>query len=218
MAILIYHITHVKNLARIIQTEGLWCDAERLRQGFGSVGIAHQSLKDRRARTPVRSRDGHSIAAGGMLADYVPFYFANRSPMLFSIKTGHVAGYDGAQSGVVYLVTSVERVARGDRRWCFTDGHAVEAMTEFFDCADALNKVDWVVVKSWSWKNTEADPDRKRREQAEFLVHGSAPWNWIEQIGVYNGSVRRAVQEVLAAEQPSHQPPVSVQAKWYYES
>jgi hypothetical protein len=216
VARLIYHITHIENLASIIRTQGLWCDTERLRQGFASIGIAHQTLKDRRARTAVRRPDGTSIAAGGMLSDYVPFYFANRSPMLYSIKTGHVVGYDGGQSGVIYLVTSVEQVMMGDRLWCFTDGHAVEALTKFFDCVDALNNVDWVVVEDWSWRNTDADPDRKRRKQAEFLVHGSAPWGWIEQIGVYNGSVQRAVQNVLTAEQPSYQPPVNVQTKWYY--
>ena len=74
-----------RNLARIVQTDGLWCDAERVRQGFDCVGIAHERLKERRARTPVRNRAGQTVAAGGVLADYVPFYFANRSPMLYSI-------------------------------------------------------------------------------------------------------------------------------------
>jgi hypothetical protein len=60
----IYHITNINNLPRIIQTGGLWCDAERVRQGFGCVGIAHESLKQRRARTPVRDRTGRVVAAG----------------------------------------------------------------------------------------------------------------------------------------------------------
>jgi hypothetical protein len=46
-----YHITNINNLARIVQTGGLWCDTERLRQGFECVGIAHDHLKQRRART-----------------------------------------------------------------------------------------------------------------------------------------------------------------------
>jgi hypothetical protein len=142
----IYHITHLKNLERIVKTKGLWCDAERVKQKFDSVGIAHQSLKDRRARTVV------SVAAEGTLADYVPFYFANRSPMLYSIHTGHVEGYDGGQEDVIYLVSSVERVAKGKRQWCFTDGHAVEAVTDFFCDVDELAQVDWEVINHWSWK------------------------------------------------------------------
>jgi hypothetical protein len=82
MATSIYHITHMDNLARILQTKGLWCDVQRKSLGFDLVGIAHQGLKDRRARTPARRRDGRSVAAGGMLANYVPFYFTNRSPTM----------------------------------------------------------------------------------------------------------------------------------------
>ncbi len=156
----IYHITHVSNLERIIRTNGLWCDAQRLQQGFDCLGIAHQTLKDRRARTAVRA------AGGGTLADYVPFYFTNRSPMLYSIHKGFVQGYDGGQKDIIHLESSVERVAQGKRPWCFTDGHAVEAMTDYYaDVAD-LNRVDWAVIDHWSWKNTEEDPDRKRRKQA----------------------------------------------------
>jgi ssDNA thymidine ADP-ribosyltransferase, DarT len=204
----IYHITHVSNLERIITTKGLWCDAARVRQKFESVGIAHQTLKARRARTVV------PVAAEGTLADYVPFYFANRSPMLYSIHTGHVEGYDGGQKDIVYLISSVERVAQGNRQWCFTDGHAVEAVTKFF-CVEAdLNEVDWEVINYWSWKNTEEDPDRKRRKQAEFLIHEAFPWKWVDGIGVINAAVEKKVAKVLAM--ANHQPPVTLQPKWYY--
>jgi ssDNA thymidine ADP-ribosyltransferase, DarT len=217
MATPIYHITHVNNLARIVNTNGLWCDSERLRQGFESVGIAHQELKDRRARTSVRRRTGQPIAAGGTLADYVPFHFANRSPMLYSIHTGYVEGYDGGQRGVVYLVSSVQRVAKGDRPWCFTNGHAVQAVTEFFDSLADWDKVDWDIVGHWRWKDTDADPDRKRRKQAEFLVHKSVPWDWVEQIGVIDRAMHDKVKRALADAGVQHVPPVVVQRKWYYD-
>lgn len=176
----IYHITNIDNLPRIIQTGGLWCDAERVRQEFDCVGIAHDRLKQRRTRTSVRNRAGQAVAAGGVLADYVPFYFANRSPMLFSIHTGYVEGYEGGQGNVVYLVSAVERVVAEKRAWCFTDGHAVEAVTEFYADTERLDTIDWAVVASWSWRNREDDLDRKRRKQAEFLVHRSVPWRWLQ--------------------------------------
>jgi hypothetical protein len=202
----IYHITHLNNLERIIQANGPWCDAERVRQQFESVGIAHQTLKDRRARTVV--------AVGGTLADYVPFYFANRSPMLYSIHTGYVAGYDSGQKDIIYLLSTVERIAQGDRRWCFTDGHAVEALTQFFCDTAGLNQVDWAVIDHWSWKNTDQDPDRKRRKQAEFLIHLSLPWDWIEGIGVIDAAVGKKVATVTA--KAKHKPPIIVQPKRYY--
>ncbi len=204
----IYHITHVSNLERIIRTKGLWCDAERIQQGFDCVGIAHQVLKNRRARTVVRA------AAGGTLADYVPFYFTNRAPMLYSIHTGYVQGYDGGQKDIIYLLSSVERVAQSMRPWCFTDGHAVEAMTDFFADVTHLNRIDWAVIDHWSWKNTEEDPDRKRRKQAEFLVHHSFPWSWVEGIGVIDAEMKGRVEAVPAG--ASHRLPVTIQPKWYY--
>ena len=184
MSVPIYHITNINNLPRIVQTGGLWCDAERVRQGFECVGIAHEGLKQRRARTPVRDRAGRAITAGGVLADYVPFYFANRSPMLYSIHRGNVVGYAGGQAEVIHLVSSVERAVMRDRAWCFTDGHAVEAMTEFLTVTEHLNTIDWDSVRARTWHDTPDFPDRKRRKQAEFLVHGSVPWDWFDRIGV----------------------------------
>jgi hypothetical protein len=144
----------------------------------------------------------------------VPFYFANRSPMLYSIHTGSVAGYDGGQKDIIYLVSSVEAVAKGQRPWCFTDGHAVEAVSRFFCDVGSLNEVDWEVIEHWSWKNTDADPDRKRRKQAEFLVHQSFPWSLVEGIGVIDASTKAKVAAAMA--QAKHQPTIAVQPKWYY--
>lgn len=207
----IYHITHVSNLERIIRTKGLWCDAERIRQGFDSVGIAYKSLKERRSRTLV------PLAAGGTLDDYVPFYFASRSPMLYAIHTSQVEGYIGGQQQVIYLVATVQKIIEGDRRWAFTDGHPVEGLTQFYDKLDNLNQVDWPLIRHWSWKNTEADPDRKRRKQAEFLVHRSVPWNWMDTIGVVIEAMARQVRQVLDETGVEHRPRVAVEPKWYYD-
>jgi hypothetical protein len=39
--------------------------------------------------------------------------------------------------------------------------------------------------------------DRKRRKQAEFLVHRAVPWHLINSIGVINPTMRQEVQEIL---------------------
>lgn len=204
----IYHITHVGNLEGILQTQGLWCDAQRVSQRFACVGIAHQNLKDRRAKTIVRAVTGET------LANFVPFYFANRSPMLYSIDRGFVEGYDGGQESIIYLVSSVEKVIQGDRPWYFTDGHAVEAMTDFFTDVARLDRVDWAVIDNWSWHDTKEDPDRKRRKQAEFLVHQSFPWTWVESIGVINAKMEQQVAAILVNAQ--HKPPIEIRPNWYY--
>lgn len=204
----LYHITHINNLHSILCRGGLWCDAERLAQGWKSVNIAHKALKERRMKIPV------PVAAGGMLGDYVPFYFCNRSPMLYAIHTGNVQGYSGGQAAVVYLVASLGQVWQGNRAWCFTDGHAVEAVTGFYDNVAALNKIDWNVIHNWSWRNTEEDNDRKRRKQAEFLVKTSFPWSWVEKIGVKDALHQAEVTAMLDAQ--AHHPSVVLEPKWYY--
>jgi hypothetical protein len=72
----IYHITHIENLPSILEHRGLWCDGEAAKQDLCEVSIAYDHLKQRRLHHPV------PVGPGGVLADYVPFYFAPRSPML----------------------------------------------------------------------------------------------------------------------------------------
>jgi len=213
----IYHITHIDNLSSIVEANGLSSDAELARwEGFKCVSISYSHIKKRRMNTAVRDRADRPIAAGGVLGDYVPFYFTNRSPMLHAIKQGGVAGYTGGQAEIIDLVTSVERaVASRERRWFFTDGHAVERITEFLTDTEHLTKIDWVVINSSSWGNSDDDPDRKRRKQAEFLVNPSVPWNWFDRIGVIDSPMKRRVEGVIARFE--HQPRVVVKPSWYYK-
>ena len=201
----IYHFTHVSNLGRIASHGGLWSDSERLRNGCVCVNIAYQDLKGKRARKRIPPSGG----GVGVIADYVPFHFANRSPMLGTIHPGNVPGYTDGQKSVVYLVTSVERVARAGLAWCFTDGHAIEAVTEFFTVLTDLNKVDWSMIQSWSWGRVNAvdgDTDRMRRKQAEFLVHGSFLWELVEELGVISKAMEEQVTGILDASGVTHRP------------
>ena len=50
--------------------------------------------------------------------------------------------------------------------------------TDFFDDLKDLDKIDWDLMQSRYWNDTNDDPDRKRRRQAEFLVHEFFPWSW----------------------------------------
>ncbi|MGF0313829.1 DarT ssDNA thymidine ADP-ribosyltransferase family protein [Rhodococcus sp. IEGM1428] len=48
------------------------------------------------------------IPPGGCVADYIPLYFAPRSPMLYSLKMGNVPTFQGDTHDFVYIVTSTE--------------------------------------------------------------------------------------------------------------
>jgi hypothetical protein len=193
------------------------CDAEAERRGLCRQTIAYDSIKQRRSHRAVVNLDGDAVAAGGVLPEYVPFYFCNRSPMLGAIHQGLVPAYQGGQRDVVYLVSSFERVvAHPEITWCFTDGHAVEAVTNFYDAPEDVCQVDRDAVETWRWGGRWLlnDPDVKRRKQAEFLVYERFAWELVERIGVLDAEVGSAVRSALAG--VAHKPPVTIQPKWYY--
>lgn len=204
----LYHITHIRNLALILQHGCLWCDNERVAQELGSVGIAHAHIKERRARRRV------PLPPGGTLADYVPFYFAPRSPMLYAIHRGNVEGYDGSQASVLHLVTSAESVAESGLAYTFTNGHAEMMISDFYADLSHLDQIDWEIMRAIIWRDTNEDGDRKRRRQAEFLVHQCFPWPMITEIGVISSRVAEDVNSILDGHE--HRPMVVVHRDWYY--
>lgn len=208
MSLPLYHITHIDNLPSILQSHGLLANSRLQRKQIQVRDISYKRIQGRRANTRV------PCGAGGVLHDYVPFYFAPRSPMLYTIHQGNVPNYQGGQAAVLHLVTTVEAIEEADLGFVFTDGHAAMAYADFYDDLDALEMVDWDVMKLRYWHDTEDDPNRKCKRQAEFLVHRFLPWDLIQEIGVMSQLVQRRVLQVL--QQMDDTTPVTVYSDWYY--
>lgn len=204
----LYHITHIDNLPGILAANGLWCDCEKLKREVNSINIAHSELKERRMGTSV------PLYPHKKLGEFVPFYFTNRSPMLYAIHTGFVKGYKGGQESIVYLVSSIGEIMACRRNWCFTDGHAVEAISDFYNDLSDLEKLDWNVIDDWSWKNSADDNDRKRRKQAEFLVEAFVPLEVFLGIGVKSPAMQERVHKLLFGK--NNPMAVSIEPDWYY--
>lgn len=204
----IYHITKISNLPQIIANGGLLSKNAIQAAQLTYDNIAHQSIQDQREYTVV------PCAAGGNLHDYIPFYFAPRSPMLYTINRGNVIGYDEGQEPIVYLVSTAEIINDSGNRFAFTDGHGIMLITEFFDDLRHLNEIDWDIMKARYWSDTDDDPDRKRRRQAEFLVYNLMEWNWIIGIVVLNDNRKRQAEQMIAA--LNHKPQVHCLPDWYY--
>jgi hypothetical protein len=78
---LIFRITHIENVPWIL-ANGLHCGNSACRDpNFRDIGKADLIEK--------RSTRSVPIPPGGVLSDYVPFYFTPYSPMLYNIKTGY---------------------------------------------------------------------------------------------------------------------------------
>ena len=206
----IYHITNVANLPGILASGGLWSEQEREAHGVSNINIAHGHIKERRKQTRV------PVGAGGVVADYVPFYYCPRSPMLYSIHGGNVAGYADGQKSVVHLCSTLE-IARHNVQWCASTGHTdITSLCTFFDTIDGFSSLDWEAIRSkaWGFPHFTPDSDLKRRKQAEFLAHKFFPWNLFKGIGVIDEAAREIVQAQI--EHAAHKPQIAIMRNWYY--
>lgn len=204
----IYHITHVDNLPGLVSSGALLCDSLIRRNELSPRNIAYGNIKSRRSATEV------TIPPGGVVSDYVPFYFCPRSPMLYAVHGGQVPGHEGGQVNVVHLVADAERLVESKLSCVHTEGHAAVQPLAFHNGCEGFQRLDWPLIRSANWGNTAEDGDRKRRKQAEFLVHGSVPWTAISQIGVIDATIAARASALLAT--AAHRPEVVVQPQWYY--
>jgi hypothetical protein len=203
----VFHILPIEKLVSVIE-HGLLCDAHAQHM-FGtqhSIDAAHSSLKE------VRRRRTIPVAPGGVMADYVPFYFGPRSPMLFSIKCGNTEyGRNGrGQAGMVHLVLHLEVLARDfDGLWCFVDGHLTRAWVQFGTSLDELDqRIDFDVMRARWWN---APDEVRSARQAELLVHRLVPWKYVAFIVVMNDRVASEVRELIIGSDTSHRPKVIAQ-------
>lgn len=204
----ICHITHIRNLPVILEQGGLWCDRHTKERELTQQEIGHDHIKKRRSRCPV------TVGLRGNLWDYVPFYFHHHSPMLCAIFYKNVEGYEGGQDEVIYLTSSTEVIDNNHLPFAFTDGSAVVALSDQYDDLTDLDKLDWPMIRATYWKNTDADGDRMRRKQAEFLVHDFVPWSMITGVVVKT----QAMADQVAAHLQGHAriPTIDVLPAWYY--
>jgi hypothetical protein len=86
--------------------------------------------------------------------------------MLYTIHRGNVPNCTQGQAAVIHLVCDVFEIDIRGLDWVLTDGHAVMEFTTFFDDLYDLGAIDWDVMDSHYWSDTNEDNDRKRRRQA----------------------------------------------------
>lgn len=205
---LLFHFTHVDNLPGIA-AEGLLCDPLAASRGLLTIDVGHEDVKERRRHRRV------PIQPGGVVADYVPFYFAARSPMLYVIDRDDVSTYHGGQDGLVHLVTDVDTIVRRNLRFVFTDHNAATDYARFSDQLDRLDDfVDWPLMESQWWNNISTDPDRQARRMAEFLVHGAVPWDAFVEIAARTDE--DAARATAALTKVNVEAVIRVRQDWYY--
>jgi hypothetical protein len=88
-------------------------------------------------------------------------------------------------------------VVKHNQDWCFTNGHAKDSFTDFFNDLADIDMVHWDVVRLRYWQPTATFLDRQAKKQAEFLVKSTVPVFCISKIVVYNLQTCSLVQVLL---------------------
>lgn len=204
---LIFRLTHYGNLEFTL-LNGIYCrNSEEADPNY--INIGHRNLIDKRGKRIV------PISPKGVLNDYVPFYFAPKSPMLYSIYRKNVDGFTGKQKDIIYLVSSVETIVNANIQFAFTNGHAYEIISKFYNQTTDLNKVDWELMGATYWNNTEFDNDRMRRRMAEFLIYQFVPAKCILAIVVSDEKTLGIVESIQNKCNTNIKS--IIKRNWYYE-
>ena len=203
---LIFRVIHRANLAWVLQ-HGLHCGTSATRSDHW-VSIGNQELISKRACWPV------SLAPGGVLNDYVPFYFTPFSVMMHNITTGWNGVTRHPKQDILILVASLRRVAELRMVFLFTTSHANNALVTYSNDLAGLNLIDWDILQTRNFRRDPDDPAKFARYQAEALIHRHCPLSGLSGIVCFNGPVKLQVQQALTAADVTL--PVAARPGWYF--
>ena len=199
----IYRMMHIDNVPHVLQHGIAHASSPNANTSYVSIGDS--SL--------ISSRSQFKMPNGKTLGLYIPFYFGARMPMLYVIQKGFNTVPSVPPEKIVYCVSTVQKMIDHDLPFVFTNGHAVDGFTEFFDKKDVQNidsLIDKPAIGAKYWKQ-DNDNDLKRRKEAEFLVESDIPPEAIVFWIVYNEAAKN---ELINKGVPANQ--IYVKPDYYF--
>ena len=207
----IYHITHVKNLPKIVEAGCLWSDAKRIELGLETKVVGMSDIKRRRLE-----ENQVTCNTGTMVGQYVPFYYCPRSIMLYILYKGNHIDLDYAegQGPMIHLQadlrTSVNWAQDNNVAWASSLSNAGTRYAEYFNTMGGFPRIDWSAVANRDFRS----PSVKEGKQAEFLVFESFPWSMVEHVGVFDQNTRMLAHGAITAS--THKPTIRTENSWYF--
>ena len=190
----VYRMTHIDNMPHILQFGITHRNSPNHNPNFTAIGDF--SLINVRDNKQVTVDNGNFLdfeAPTITLGHFIPFYFGIKMPMLYVIQNGGNFVIDATPPRkIVYLACSVRQIITKQKSYYFSDGHATDNLTTFYDETriNALSKiVDWNAIRASYWGGQE-NLNLKRKKQAEFLVSEDIPPNLIIGFGCYNNTAK----------------------------
>ena len=187
-SIYLYRMTHIDNISHIIRNGITHSSSKKANPKFVPIGDS----------TLISKRNDFILQNGKKLGEYIPFYFGVRTPMLYVLQNGFNMVSPVLAENIVYCVCSVQNIIDLNLDFIFTDGHAVDRFSNQYSINDIGNidqLIDRSAIKAKYWKE-ESDLDLKRRKEAEFLVLGDIPPEFILEYVTYNDSAKQKILSV----------------------
>lgn len=188
--IFVYRITHIDNIPNILQIGITHKSSNNSNPNFVSIGDI--SLIETRSNKRVNVDNGDILnlrAESIILGDFIPFYFGIKMPMLYVIQNGgNFVEKATPAENIIYLACPINNIIQSGRTYYFSDGHATDSLTSFYDKTkinELPNIIDWKSIKAPFWGGQE-NLNTKRKKQAEFLVLDDLPANFIIGFCCYN--------------------------------
>ena len=201
----VYRITHIYNIPHILENGIAHRNSPNHNPDFVVIGdISLISTRDSKQITVDNGDFLNADAPTITLGDFIPFYFGVKMPMLYVIQNGgnFVIKLTPAIE-IVYMVCSVSSLIKNQKNFYFSDGHATDSLTTFYDKTkidDLSQIINWNAVRASYWGGQD-NLNIKRKKQAEFLASEDIAANLIVGFGCYNNSARNKLIELGVKEE-----------------
>ncbi|QXA21575.1 Uncharacterised protein [Lelliottia amnigena] len=179
----VYHFTYFTNLEQIIK-HGLLSTNNKEKQNLAHENIANNDIQHRRSEMRV------PCGPGGVVHDYVPFYFTKRSPMLLNV----IKNKNIDQEGIIYLAVPIEVVEKSSVVFTSFSANTLTPPDFYSDPAD-LKELNWDIITRQIWV---PKPDSlKQQKMAELLIHNRVLISDISYIVVWDAEIKQCVSNLL---------------------
>jgi hypothetical protein len=188
-----YHITHFDNLDSIIE-HGLLCTTQKIKKGISHKNIAESGIQSRRESTIIPGTNNLTVH------DFVPFYFAKRTPMQLAV----INKKNIDQELMIYIAVPISIIQKRSGS-LFTDASAnTDIMPRFYlyDESHLLDNLNWDMIeaKKWSYPN---DKDRHEK-MAELLIPNQLQLGEASHIVTWNDSTSNLIKEKFKYKNTPH--------------
>lgn len=187
-------MTHIRNIPHILRYGITYKNSPNANPNYITIGDL--SLIKMRAEKHINISNGNRSQSRGniILGDFIPFYFGIRMPMLYVMQNGgNFVEKATPPQDIVYLVCQVQDIVQSGVVYYFSDGHAINFFTLFYDSlkiSDLPVIIDWDAIQAPYWGGMD-NLDIKRKKQAEFLIAGDIPAQYLYRYAVYNEAAKK---------------------------